>query len=331
VDPITLETLLRTRNKRWTGTGQFTLGLILAYSLFYLYGGRWAKGRWGRKTIIFYEHDRKIYPKPFLCSAPDKLNGPARGDDSMHKFPEILELGIILLEIHIDQDLSSYLDLDPIAETETSDELLLRASLVFEAEKQRMASPFYRDAIEWCLEVYHDFDKDGKDMAFQGLRTALFEQVICPLECEIRRTFSQWVSVDHLDEDEEAERIDLAPKSASKKGSLRRPHDTTADYKHDSKRHRPNDSQSTLLNEPEIIPSLPTEPGSSVETLEGTSVFGITGIPIINQDVHDTRVLRTRATGRRFDCPIDSTVLGTFVVRYVRKIINCTKKCKYIY
>ena len=329
--PVSLEELLRTRDKRWTGTGKFTLGLILAYSLFYLYGGRWAKGRWGRKTIIFYEHDRKIYPKPFLCSDPHKIYDSSRADDSMHRFPEILELGIILLEIHIDQDLSSYLDLDPIAETETSDELLLRASMVFEEEKQRMASPIYRDAIEWCLEVYHDFDKDEEDLASQGLRTALFKQVISPLECEIRRTFGQWVSVDRLDAEEEVEKINLAPKTASKGGSLRRPHDITAHDEHAPKRHRPDYSHSSLLNMAKTIPSLPVKTGSGFEASEGTAVFGTTGIPTIDQDGHDTRLLRTEGKAHVADCPIVSIPSGTFGVRYVRKIINSTKKRKYEY
>jgi hypothetical protein len=245
----------------------------LAYSLFYLYGGRWAEGRWGRKTIIFYEHDRRIYPKPFLCSDSNELDDPTQAEDITHRFPEILELGIILLEIHIDQDLSSYLNLDPIAGMETSDDLLVKALEVFDAEKQRMASPLYRDAIEWCLDFHHDFDTNAEDVAFQGLRKALFEQVISPLECEIRRTFSQWVSVDRLDEDEEAERINLAPKTASRGGSLRRPHDMTADEEHDPKRHRPDVVQSTPLQTANIIPTRSTKPESHVESCEGAAAL----------------------------------------------------------
>jgi hypothetical protein len=259
-NPITLEKLLRTRDKGWIAAGKFTLGLILAYSLFYLYGGRWARGRWGRKNIVFYEIDGKIYPKPFLCSNPDKFSGPPRADDSAHGFPEILELGVILLEIYIDQDLSSYLKLDPIADAETSNELLARTSKVFRRVRPQMSSLPYRTAIEWCLQLYHDVDKDNEDMESQELRTALFQQVISPLESEIRNAFHEWVSVDHLDKDSEAEKINLAPKQEQeeqeqeeqggqgKRKLSHKPHDMTADDEHTSKRHHPDDSQSTLLS-----------------------------------------------------------------------------------
>jgi hypothetical protein len=252
-NPITLEKLLQTRDKGWIAAGKFTLGLILAYSLFYLYGGRWAKGRWGRKNIVFYENDGKIYPKPFLCSNPDKFSGPPLDDDSVHKFPEILELGVILLEIYIDQDLSSYLKLDPIADAETSNELFARTSRVFQKVEPQMMSTPYKIAIKWCLQSYHDFDQDNEE-----LRTALFQQVISPLESEIRNAFHEYVSVDHLDKDSEAEKINLAPKQEQEEqvgqgGQGKRklphnPHDLTADDEHTSKRHRPDDSQSTLLS-----------------------------------------------------------------------------------
>lgn len=318
VHPITLDALLRTRGKRWTKTGEFTLGLTLAYSLFYLYGGQWAKDRWSRKNIVFYEHDRKIYPKPFLFFDPDKLHGPVRADDSMHRFPEIMELGIILLEIHIDQDLSSYPGLDPVTEVETSNDMLLRAWEVFEKEQQQMASPLYRDAVGWCLEAYHDFDTNEEDMAFQALRTALFERVISPLECEIRRTFGRWVSVDRLDEDEEIERINLAPDPASRRATLRRSHETTAEDEHASKRHRPNKSHSTILSGPTTNPSIPMNPGSGVET-SGVTI----GIATIDRDGHDTRLLRTDGKARGADISIDPIVFGTFGIRCVCRISKC--------
>jgi hypothetical protein len=270
---ITLEKLLRTRNKGWDAKTRFTLGLILAYSLFYLYGGRWARGRWGRKTIIFHKNDHKIYLKPFLCSDPDISPGLPRADEGMHRFPEILELGVILLEIHIGGDLNSYSDFDPIADTEEPDALWTRASVVFDAQEEEILSLPYRHAIEWCLQSSYDFDIDEEDMAFQKLRTGLFQQVISPLECEIRRIFRDGASVDRLDEDEEAEKINLAPKTQtySGKSSSRRPHDMTADDEHASKRHRPDDSQSTLPRRPETIPNLHTKPRSGVETSEGTT------------------------------------------------------------
>jgi hypothetical protein len=329
VHPITLDALLRTRGKPWTGPGRFTLGLTLAYSLFYLYGGQWAKDRWSRKNIVFYEHDRKIYPKPFLFSDPDKLCGPVRANDSMHRLPEIMELGIILLEIHIDRDLSSYLGLDPVTEAETSDDMLLRAWEVFEAEQQQIVSQPYRDAVRWCLHAYHDFDTNEEDMAFQALRTALFERVISPLESEIRRTFGKWVSVDRLDEDEEIERINLAPNP--ERTTLRRSHEVTAEDEHPSKRHRSNESHSTILSGPTTIPSLLTDAGSVVKLWEGDLVSGIIGPTTADKGAHDTRISRTENKTRRADCLIGSTPSGTFGIRYVYKIIDCAEKRKHTY
>lgn len=81
---------------------------------------------------------------------------------------------------------------------------------------------------------------------------------------------------------------------------IRRPHDMTANDEHAGKRHHPDHSLSDLLVRSEAGPSLSSKVGSGAET----------------------RNLRSDGRAQRADCPVESTVPGTFGIRYVRKILN---------
>ena len=135
--------------------------------------------------------------------------------ESFHGYPEILELCVILLEIHIGQSLESYLDDETVITTD--DDLFAAASETFEREKQNIMSLGFRNAIRKCLEV--SFDLDNSDSS-QAPRKWLFKEVIGPIELEIQRSFNNFISIDRLDE--EAETIlDLAPRKGQHIGSAK--------------------------------------------------------------------------------------------------------------
>lgn len=75
------------------------------------------------------------------------------------------------------------------------------------------------------------------------------------------------------------------------------PHDTTTNDEHASKRHRSGASWST-------------PPDTSRSSKTGSGI--------------ESRTLRTEGKARRADSPVSSTVSGTFGVKYVRNILECT-------
>jgi hypothetical protein len=193
---VNLKALLASQDKDWTELAKMTLAVILAYSLFYLYGGPWAKERWSRTNIFFFADGTHIPLRLFLSSDPQKLGGPLHDPDGHHKYPEFLELGVILLEIHLGKKLESYLGFK--TDITNYNELWCGACKVFRERRLHILSTIHRGAIEKCLKP--DFSISGicND---QELRDSLFKEIVKPLEIELRKNFQEFISLESLDED----------------------------------------------------------------------------------------------------------------------------------
>jgi hypothetical protein len=124
----------------------------------------------------------------FLSSDPQKLGAPLHDPDGNHKYPEFLELGVILLEIRLGQKLGSYLRLG----TDISNyaDLWWGASKAFQERKLHIMSRVYRDAIDRCLKP--DFSVSGTG-ADQKLRDSLFRHIVKP-KCGHRSAHTELVS-----------------------------------------------------------------------------------------------------------------------------------------
>jgi hypothetical protein len=205
---ITLKSLLEMRDKNWTGTTKLALSLILIYSLYYLSGSPWAKERWSRKNIIFFRNGDEIALRPFLRSDPAGTSGPLSDEDEFHRHPEVFELGVILLEVHIGQSLEAYLGIG--RDISTYDGLFDAACNVFRSEDQNIMLNAYRRAIENCFFHVEDAIEDmGEGTPEDRLRMWLLKEVLIPIETDVRTSFGRFISVDRLDE--EAEKFNLAP------------------------------------------------------------------------------------------------------------------------
>ncbi|KAH0526240.1 hypothetical protein TsFJ059_009590 [Trichoderma semiorbis] len=203
---VNLNTLIASQAKRWTAMAKFTLSLTLCYSLFHFYGGSWTKERWSRKNIVFFGDGTQFPLRPFLSSDPQKLGGPLYDPDGYHKYPEFLELGVILLEIHLGQKLESYLGYEE--DIANYDDLWCKALELFKELRPDFISTVYRDAIQKCLMANFSIS-DACDE--QMLRESLFNDIVKPLEAEVGTIFKEFLSMDALDE--EAERkINLGSK-----------------------------------------------------------------------------------------------------------------------
>jgi len=116
-----------------------------------------------------------------------------------------------LLEIHLGEDLGSYLgEAEKIC---TYDDLWLAASKAFKKRQLYFISEAYRDAIAKCLKP--DFSVSGP-RDDEKLRAALFKDIISPLETELGWVFREFISLESLDDYAE-DTVDLGTKQRAMK------------------------------------------------------------------------------------------------------------------
>lgn len=187
-----------------------TLSVFLAYSIFYLYGGSWAREGWKRENIVFFADGNAIPMRPFLkvpsaTSPSDKAQ--SQGEVmSFHRYPEFLELGIMLLEVHFGQSLERMLGRDQ--DIVSVDEYFAAASEVYDRKKLDIISRGLRYAVESCLKPDFNMDLGMEDADDDELRSKIFDTVVQPLEEELERAFQEFISIDALD-DEASTKIQL--------------------------------------------------------------------------------------------------------------------------
>lgn len=201
----TLQSLLSNSGKDWTSFAKLTLAVMISYSLYYLYGSIWASGRWSRLNIIFFSDGRRTPLRPFLSSDPAKLRGPLSDPDGQHQYPELLELGIILLEIHLGRSLESFLG--HREKISSYDDLWLESQRAFDLRRLHIESLVHREAIKRCLSP--TFSMSGTYDA-ETLRMTIYREIVKPLEDELIKNFGdEFASFQSLDDTAE-QRIDLA-------------------------------------------------------------------------------------------------------------------------
>lgn len=191
-----------------------TLSVFLAYSIFYLYGGSWARVGWKRENIVFFVDGNAIPMRPFLrVPSPTSSSGDEQSRDdemSFHRYPEFLELGIMLLEIHFGQSLEKMLGRDH--NIASVDEYFAAASEVYDKRKLDIISRGLRYAIESCLKPDFDMDLGIGDPDDDELRSKIFESVVQPLEEELERAFQEFISINSLDDEASTKiRLPLQP------------------------------------------------------------------------------------------------------------------------
>jgi hypothetical protein len=184
-----------------SGIAKMTLPVFLAYSIFYLYGGSWARGGWKRENIVFFAEGNDIPMRPFLRVPPPSSDASTSSGDEMsfHRFPEFLELGVMLLEIHFGQSLEAMLGKEE--EIVTVNDYFAAASEIYEKRKLDIISRGLRHAIESCLKPDFNMDLGMEDPDDDELRSKIFETVVHPLEEELERAFQDFISVDSLDDE----------------------------------------------------------------------------------------------------------------------------------
>jgi hypothetical protein len=226
---VDLKSLLAFEGKPWTQLSKLALAVILAYSLLYLCTIPPVNGRWKGENIIFFKDGTHIPLQAFLRASRAQRSeqgtesNEAADEVQMHRYPEILELGVILLEIHLGRRLPCFHNDQGITNNNI---IWASACEAYVKEKCQFISLKYRDAIEACLSP--TFTETGSDV--RNLRSELFKRVVRPLEEELVRNFPDLVDPDNLDK-EVAEKCNLALSTPTNMGrSMRCQQSMVHDY-----------------------------------------------------------------------------------------------------
>ncbi|KAK4224121.1 hypothetical protein QBC38DRAFT_26708 [Podospora fimiseda] len=188
-DQITLRALVSNQRHSLSLSSKMSLSLMLAYSLFYLYSEPWLERIWDRDHILLTPNvGGRSPPQPFLRVVSWAAKGK-HGEKQCLISPQLLELGVMLMEIHFGQSLEQILnDSSTISRIE---DLQASASVVFNKalrEGKLQERTGLRRALRICLS--QGVRVTGRKGAIPTVdiaevQKAIFKEVVKPLEQDL--------------------------------------------------------------------------------------------------------------------------------------------------
>ncbi|KAK8008956.1 hypothetical protein PG991_011507 [Apiospora marii] len=188
----TLKYLLHDSPKeRWAQAevSRIVLGLMLAKNLHYFYGSTWIETGWSRDKIFFIEEGAQVPLRPFFGTSTSPIKSVNPGVTAfLHRYPEILELGVTLLEMKIGEPLERFLNLKHTLRD--IDEYFKKATDVFNRQKDHIFSVAYKNAIDTCLRP--NLKISPGNGGSHDVRSMLFDHVVKPLQKEVMGRFPEY-------------------------------------------------------------------------------------------------------------------------------------------
>ncbi|KAH7116516.1 hypothetical protein B0J13DRAFT_205612 [Dactylonectria estremocensis] len=212
-----------------TETGKVILGMQLAHALSCLYDGDWLIGGWRQENLSLFKWGTQVPCKLWLkVSLPPEPKSKDQRLSGHHRFPQILELGIILLELHIGETMESYLRTKP---AENPGGRWAMALKVFKKNENHILSDDYRRALSFCLKpTFGQLSLTEVVKQPELVRQFIYENVVMRLEQVIAKSRRSPEFFDTLNLDETMR--SFAPTTPNR--SLpreRRPGSTKATYR----------------------------------------------------------------------------------------------------
>jgi hypothetical protein len=207
VAAISLRSLSSIGHAVITEETKLIIAVILGHTLIHLYKTPWIKD-WTLENIVFIRCNNTVPLRPFLVSRHDFQEGDEEDDEAffsrLHANPDILNLGIMLLELSLKQSVHSYTNNEFVNVKYNADYLAAQAAYT---KHQRDLHLRYRTAIEKCLDC--DFVNSLEDVGdVEEARRNIYQEIVRPLEDELEAGFRDWVDVENLDT--EAREMDVA-------------------------------------------------------------------------------------------------------------------------
>ncbi|KAF5712409.1 hypothetical protein FMUND_8504 [Fusarium mundagurra] len=226
-DAVSLDYILRHTRGSFTERTKRILAVILASTVFHLYGTPWLQPTWGASNVLFFHTSSSTTLfRPFINSPlssldlpreetlpktpePDDMIDDTEADDAdvedffNHPCPTVITLALLLLELYFEtpfdilvQKFNAKLGTNTTSSTFTR---YLDANLVFQACKAEIPlnSQFYL-ALTNCLDPKVWQDEDGDTLDTLTLRTTIYQKVVLPLETELNQAYSS-IPIEELD------------------------------------------------------------------------------------------------------------------------------------
>lgn len=222
--PVSLHEFLQGHPRAFTGKTRRILAVLLSYAVLHLQDTPWLQPTWSSSDILFFRTmDSEIPLRPFLqtrlsrteppglnlddharldpCGVGDELEYDDFDPDEQmqHPCPTILTLAIMLMEVYFAmpfEDIARRLDHEVSRDASFLTKYFVAID-IFEAYREEMPDLFLY-TVEKCLDRATWEDEGGARLDSHSLRSKIYEEIVRPLEDDLRLGYSS-ISIEDLD------------------------------------------------------------------------------------------------------------------------------------
>jgi hypothetical protein len=221
--PVSLHEFLQCGPRAFTDKTRRILAVLLSYAVLHLQDTPWLQPTWSSSDILFFRtKDSEIPLRPFLQTRLLRTESPglkpddaqARGYDvedefdsddfdpdnqMQHPCPTIVTLAIMLMEVYFVtpfDEIARQKNVE-VAKDASSLTTYIAASEIFEHCRNDMPDLFVY-AVEKCLDRATWEDEESNRLDSHALRSKIYEEVVMPLENDLRLGYSS-ISIEDLD------------------------------------------------------------------------------------------------------------------------------------
>lgn len=210
---ITLAQFIAEKSNLLNEKTKRVLSVLLSYAIYHLIGTPWLKSL-GSSNITFFRSSTGLPLRPYIEThldegAIENIGEPSfesneeefDPDDALRPpFPCLVDLAVVLVELHKTDSLDSLAELYGVSTVDGSDLTMARYILAREVFKYCASemTDQTRMAVKACLNPAIGLDEDGNRLDEYDLRGVIYKQIVHPLEDELEHGFSD-LAVDRLD------------------------------------------------------------------------------------------------------------------------------------
>jgi hypothetical protein len=161
-------------------------------------GSPWLSHEWSKEKVEFFcDQDAAVdIQRPYISTDFLELcpHAPASDNNAVHPYPDVLALGVMLLEIQTGDTIESQRLPDDLCDGRVNVNTdWFAANRMLKNKKDDMYGDFYSGAIRACLEPSRFQDQCMDEDEF---RQALYNSIVIPLEEDLKVAFQ--ISIDHV-------------------------------------------------------------------------------------------------------------------------------------
>ena len=229
-EPKSLEYFIKERSGALTEKIKRILAVLLSYAIFHLYGTPWLQPAWGSSKVLFFQTNSCTIPlRPFIyaqlfqardaeyvtevnCDLDEMNPDDTDPDDDLfnHPCPCLVTLATMLMELYMAmpfQKLAEKYEVELSSSIDNSAKFIDAISVFERCKPDIPENSQFVVAIDKCLKPNLWQDKYSQTLDEQSIRRILYQEVIEPLEDELKQAFS-YISIEKLDS--EAQNLDFA-------------------------------------------------------------------------------------------------------------------------